>query len=288
MKDQGYVCDLYTERPRSFTEERQVEGLADNLDESTYSLNVVKIPLQLFRLSLLKSAPLALKNTFWLHPELLSYTSIGILESGVHPWVCDDPLFYRELVSKRLEPTSEEPCFKFYHLWGFHWPWDMTADAVYIKEGTEFGEQFKGDFFILQEFFNQLKELGLYKDATIIIVGDHPHHLGWRQPAEPRMIGCFVKLSGAEGTPIKYSNAPVSIENIRATCVEAAGGDTAPWGQTFSEVGEDDLGERYYYNRYVDENGKYYMAVFRVIGDANEGKNWALVELVPFDVKNWH
>ena len=285
IKDRGYISDIYTEKHHSYRDEKQLEGLADNIGESNYSLKTWKISLQLFRLSLLKSAPLSLKFIDMLYPDL-SYASVGTWKSGVKPYFSDDPLFYEELTSERLNVVSE-PRFAFIHLNGFHVPWTMNAKAQYVKEGVPGEEQFKGSFFIIAEYLNQLKELGLYKDATIIITGDHPHHRASQAPEKPMLVGLFVKPSGEEGTPLRYSTAPVSVENLRATCVEAAGGDKTPWGRTYFEVGEDEIIERHYYNRFTDEKGDHYMAHYRVIGDANKWENWELVEMVSIKPENW-
>lgn len=285
IKDQGYVSNIYTEKPHSFSEARQLEGIADNLGESVYSLKSWKIPLQLFRLSLLRSAPLSLKFVDILYPDL-SYTSIGTLESGVIPYWSDDPLFFEELIDEGLK-TVDEPHFIFYHLNGFHVPYNMDAKAQHVEGGVPEIEQFKGSFFILNEYFKQLKDHGLYKDATIIITGDHGLHNNYMEQNKPMLVGCFVKPAGEEGTPLRYSNAPVTILNIRATCVKAAGGDPTPWGQTYYEVAEDAVVERDYYSRFSDRRGNRFMAHYRITGDANNWNNWELIEMIPIIRENW-
>jgi hypothetical protein len=285
IRDQGYVCNIFTEKPLSFTDAEQLKGMADNLGESEYSLKTWKIPIQLFRLSLLRNAPLSLKFIDLLYPDL-SYTSIGTLESGDIPYLSDDPLFYEELANKRLK-TAQRPHFVFYHLNGFHVPYDMNSRAQHVEEGVSDIEQFKGSFFILNEYFKQLKELGLYKDATIIITGDHGRHVNYMALNTPMLVGCFVKPSGEEGTPLRYSNAPVTILNLRATCVEATGGDPTPWGQTFFQVPENSRIERNYYNRFADNKGRLFLAHYRIIGDAHDWNNWELVEMVPIIRENW-
>ena len=285
IQDQGYVCNIYIEKPHAYMEERQLEGLADNLKETPYYLKTWKIPVQLFRLSLLKSLPLSLKSLSWIYPDL-SFWGIGKWMDDNRPYWSDDPLFYEELTSKRLE-ASDGLHYIFIHLEGFHGPWTMNAQAQYVKEGVPYREQFKGSFFIVNEYLNQLRSLGLYKDATIIITGDHGEHTGHKALDKPMRVGLFVKPSGAEGTPLRYSNAPVSIRNLRATSVEAAGGDPTPWGKTYFEVGEDEVVERLYFNRFTDAKNNHYMACYRVVGDAKDWKNWELIEILQSKPENW-
>jgi hypothetical protein len=285
IQDRGYVCNLFIEKPHAYKKEIQLKGLADNLGESVYFLKTWKIPIQLFRLSLFKGFPLAFKSLPFLYPDI-SFWNMGDWKDGSMPYWSDDPLFYRGLATDGLEMTSE-PHFVFYHLDGFHTPWNMNSRAEHIEEGVPGEEQFKGSFFILDEYFRQLKEYGLYKDATIIITGDHAQHTGHKALDKPMLVGLFAKPSGEEGTPLRYSNAPVSIQNLRATCVKASGGDPMPWGRTYYEISEDDSAERYYFNRFTDTNNNHFMARYRVVGDARDWANWELLEIVPIDNKNW-
>ncbi|MCL2141219.1 MAG: hypothetical protein FWH42_06150, partial [Dehalococcoidia bacterium] len=177
---------------------------------------------------------------------------------------------------------------KWYHLDGSHPPWTMDEYGLYDKTGTSSLEQTSGCFNILYEFFNQMKELGIYKDATIIITGDHPSHDMLAVPERPMLTGLFVKPAGEEGSALRYSNAPVSIGNLRATCVQAVGGDSLPWGKTYFEVDETDQISRHYYHRFsTNGNREHYIADYRITGDARDWSNWVLVGLTPIDSKNW-
>jgi len=283
IRSQGFHSSLYAEPPYVYTREKQLEGLADNLDDGVFGINYLRASLQLFRLTLLKNAPLALKFPFWLHPDILSYRSIGVKVSGADPYWGDDPLFYHKLVNDGLRLTNE-PQFTYYHLNGSHSPWIMDANAQYVEKGAPLLEQTMGCFHILNEYFEQMKRLGIYEDATIIITGDHPVHHTDGLLEKPMLVGLFVKPSGSAGTPLQYNNAPVSLANMRATCVEAAGGDPTPWGRTYFDVAEGERSERYYYNRYSFRTGQgswdYLLAKYRIVGDARDWNNWELVEQI--------
>jgi len=281
IHDRGFTCNLYTEKPLSYWDESQLVAFTDNTGVGSFTLRVAKTPIQLFRLSLLKSAPLALKSLFWLHPEMLNVENIATWENGTVPYSCDDPRFYRELHDNRLSAHNDEPCFSFYHLFGFHAPYTMDAQARYVRGGTQDIEQFQGTFFIIDEYLEQMKEQGIYKDATIIITGDHPLHTSWQAPDEPMLVGLFVKPAGSEGSPLAYNNAPVALPNLRATCVEASGGDPRPWGKTYFEVEEGERTIREYYHLFTGEDKKSYMSHHRVTGDARNWDNWELVEIIP-------
>ena len=288
IHDQGYVCGLYMEKPYTYSDGRQFMGIADNLEASTFTINTPKIMEQLIRLSLLKSVPLSLKSQFWIHPVSFGLMGAGVKTDGADPYWSDDPKFYRQLKEERLKPESRSKRFSYYHLNGSHYPWFMDANAQHVDVETTGVEQTKGSFLILEEYFKQMKELGIYKDATIIITGDHPTHMSHKALDKPMLVSLFVKPSGEEGTPLRYNNAPVSIMNLAPTCVAAAGADGTRWGRTYFEVGESEVVERHYFNRFTAEDARtHYIAHYRIVGDARLWENWQLVEMVPYDTKYW-
>jgi len=285
LQDRGFTCNIYTEIGFSYRHERHFEGMASNLEESAFTFRPWRVPLQFFRLSLLKSAPLSLKNSKLLYPDL-SYTGVGHWEGGATPYTSNDPQFYSQLIGEGLRPVKG-PHFAFYHLTGFHYPWNMNARAELVAGEVDPKEQYLGSFFILEEYLEQLMALGLYEDATIIIIGDHPDHNANSVPTKPMLIGCFVKPSGAAGTPLQESSAPVSINNLRPTCVAAAGGNYRPWGQPYFEVAEDATVERHYYNRFTDDDFNHYLTHFIIHGDARVWENWEYIDTVPINAANW-
>jgi len=274
IRKQGYVCNLYLDKAYDYNEEEQIRRFSDNIAEGKDGVKVVKAPVQLFRLSLLRSAPLALKPNLWLYSDILGFESIGKDAGNPERYLINDPRFYRDLKSEGLT-TVDDPHFIFIHLQGFHAPYTMDAQAQRVRRGVEPEEQFLGSLLILEEYLGQLKERGLYKDATIFIIADHAEHSMFQLPEDVLLAGCFVKPAGAEGSPLRESEAPVTIENLRAACVAAAGGDSSQWGKTYSEVDESALLERPYYHLYSnqDENG-WYLAEFRIVGDPWDWNNW--------------
>ena len=277
IRRQGYSANLYMESPHCYSDGTQLSGLADNLHTVSYTINATTAVKQLIKMNLLKVAPHALKFRFWLYSDIFDY---AIEPSGPREaWIykTDDIRFYEE-IAQGLKVVNEPGHFTYYHLNGSHAPRIMNAQAQFVEGGVSPVEQTKGCFFILNEYFRQMKELGIYKDATIIITGDHPEHQMHKLLDKARPVGLFVKPSGSEGTPLQTRHAPVSIDNLRATCVQGAGGDADKWGRTYFEIGENEAIVRYYHHRYTATDGIHYTAVFRIAGDATDWKNWELVE----------
>lgn len=286
IREQGFSSDLYMEKWFTYTDHTPLDDYADNLDNSPYTVDLPKVLSNLTQLTLLKSSPLALKSLFPVNPDAFNITNTVIVEDESEPFAADDVTFYNDLKSNKLSVSEESKRFAYYHLNGSHYPWYVNADVEAIEEQTTPEEQTKGAFKIVYEYLDQMREQGLYENATIIITGDHPYHMAWVPPEEPILTGLFVKPAGNQESPLKLSNAPVTVENLRATCVKAAGGDHTAWGKSYFELAEDEDVVRDYYNRYSNDTDQAKIAHFQITGDARDWKNWTLVETISYDPAN--
>lgn len=84
-----------------------------------------------------------------------------------------DTLFIRDLQTNgRVE--AKRPTFKFYHLAGSHVPFDMNDKGLHIPTSFDNYEMMlKYKARLLQQLFVELKKLGVYSDATIVVLSDH-------------------------------------------------------------------------------------------------------------------
>ena len=158
----------------------------------------------------------------------------------------------------------------------------MKADGTASGTETTVTEQTIGSFTNLIGIFSRMKELGIYDDATIIITGDHGAAMNDYKPLiKATRIGLFYKPSGASGTPLQYSKAPVSVKNIPATLAKAIGAEYSSFGTPLDEVSEDADITRIYYKSVCDENYvETQVCVYEVTGDAADFENWVLVDTV--------
>jgi arylsulfatase A-like enzyme len=139
--------------------------------------------------------------------------------------------------------------------------------------------QTKGSFRVTYELIDQLKELGLYENSTIIITGDHGYSLDFEANeyaplSEPVVTACFVKLAAASEEPLEVSMAAVDDDNMRATIIQAAGGDSSAYGPTYAEAHDPNVPRRYITSSTDDK----FLEVFDVIGDANDWSSWHLLK----------
>jgi len=161
----------------------------------------------------------------------------------------------------------------------------MSADVQRVAEAdTDIVQQTMGCFRILFRYLDDLRAAGLYDSTTVVVTGDHgiQEPAGVRELTHPINPGLFVKPTGTGDAPLARSGAPVSIENLRATLIEQAGGDPAPYGQTYFQVPADSTApRRYYWLRPPFGGDPSFASVFDIVGDASDWSSWHLVDRIP-------
>ena len=236
-----------------------------DLDIASETLNVHPVsraPLDVWRTficmeqcALYREAPWALKPMFWyytsdLNNRMIADSGTGNLDDSLYE--LDDATILALVREQGLEANDESPtgAFRFIHLFGPHFPFSVDEEGNDV--GTNQSDQIaqaKGSMKVVTEYMNQLKELGLYDEATIVVTADHGI---WylvddppREPVSPIMLVKPSKTATDTRQPAQISDMPVSHEDLHPTIIAAMGGDSAEYGTTFFEVADPDR-VRYY------------------------------------------
>ena len=238
LKNQNYAVDLYTER---YYVGESAKGYIDNYVDGSYQVSsYIGLTQKFSQFVLYKYAPHILKQFFWLYTaefnEYIANTAYTI----------DDSEFYRTISEDRLE-TVDGNVMKFFHLKGAHAPYSMNEYAQAVESSTRV-EQAKGDLYIVEEYLNQMKELGVYDNSMIIVTADH----GDRESYSQSIL--LVKGRNAVGAYTE-NDAPVSHNDFHATLFDYLGVDM---GDTFFEVPENEPRERTFYICFQG-SGTFYM-----------------------------
>lgn len=223
-----------------------------------------------------KLAPFIAKNMYW-------YATSDIVSTmeNSNIFLDDNYSFYQDLRQNRIKinkTTGMSGVFRFYHLDGAHTPCTMTEEFEKVKE-TDRMSQAKGSMKIVYEYINQLKQLGLYDDATIIITADHGQNTmlddannleGFDTTSNPILL---VKMKNQKEGGI--SKAPVSHNEFAATVIQAIGGNSSTYGRTFDQISEsENLKREFIYRRHNDIPYRRY----EISGDVRNINNWVLAE----------
>lgn len=179
----------------------------------------------------------------------------------------DDEWFYEMLASQKLGLTEVNSAFRFYHLGSCHL--NLTNPEPYGIRSFE----------IIYDYLEQMRSLGIYDNATIIITTDHGSSGGGntldlpQQTAVPLLL---VKPAGDFNKEVKISLAPVSHTDFIPTILDGFSLDYSDYGQTVFDIQESDLRDRYYYYSalYSDKDGEVELREYKVSGDARYTENY--------------
>ena len=177
--------------------------------------------------------------------------------------------------------------FRFIHVKGAHDRYKLNENAEYLEtpisaEDGGLEKTAAGSMKLVSDYLKALNDLGLYKDATVIITADHGNaHVIESDDDTARNVNpiMFFKPAGAGyDQPFKTSNARVSHDDIFPTVIRALGGDYTKFGRCLDEIGENEDRTRYFYwvFRDLDEPNilTYYHKEYAVTGDARDNANW--------------
>ena len=280
LKKNQYTTKFYMSDYYAYGNLSDLEGVADNIyhEELNTSIDKVGMLQKMAQFSAYRYMPHLFKQYFWFSSD--TFDNLVVVHNETKPYKTDDLHFYNELKNKKLTIQDESNNFIYLHLNGCHAPYIMN-EYVESEEDATLVQQTKGAFRILQEYMNQMKELGVYDDATIIITGDHGKSEDVGPLSTYKTTGLFVKPAGSHGEALKISNKPVSHENFEATILQDAGIPHENFGRSIWEIGEnEDIVRRFLYQVTGDEHR---LEEWEIRGNANNFDNWRHVKDHPLE-----
>lgn len=282
IQSKNYTIDFYTDISCMFGSGKTVKKYVSNLSCNGSKLNQTRLIQNLTDLSAYRYVPAALKPYFWCYTDDIND---GIYTNGSTYQI--DETKYDQL--ENFTVTGDTNYFKYYHFMGSHTPYTLNEDGTKAVGMTNVISQTKGNFNILFRAFDKMKKLGIYKNTTIIILGDHGEPVSDSKPMQKaNRIGFFYKPAGSEGTPLKTSHAPISFRNMPATFAKACGvKDYAKYGKPIDEVGENDSVVRYFYKCTVEGSVEKTVYTYQITGDAADFKNWKIIKVAPAKYSFW-
>ena len=286
-----YSINIYTDHYYGYEDARHLEEYVAN-SSAVNHFNIVDKPLLSFdmtRLSLFRFLPVATKNLIGniSTPDFEKYVSYDTEYPKYESY--DMKAVYDYMGENPLKTFSTKNNFTFLHIAGCHMPskYDENFGAPTRDEQYDAVIAMKQSFKIINRYIDQLKELGLYEDATIIITGDHGWHGGSdttipTESGSPLITALFVKESGSAGTPLITSSAPVMQGDIIPTILASEGiKSSTDLGKSVFEIPEDQPRVRRYNFQslqYTEGALDYEVFEYEIVGRARDLKNWTIVD----------
>lgn len=250
LQDKGYTCRIFTDMSTfNWLGYNRLQEKFSNIEENpdhTTDINSWEITERMWKASAYRLFPMALKRFFLITTgEFDGLVTVG--EQSVNG-IDDDAEFYRKVREENVYTESTEGDFIIQHFLGMHsFIMDKSGsrDAGYSMEDAAYG-----NLYGVAGYIKELKRLGVYEAATIIVTADHGVHesLDGLQPV------FFIKEPYASHDRMEVSAAPVSVGELIPTIAYNLGEDTEGYGNTIYDYSEGEERERVVYLRRYDEN----------------------------------
>ncbi len=278
LKNDGYAVKIYTQKFYSYRGGTALYGIADNLTVAQ-GYEVVDRPglvAKMLMLSAYKWSPTVLKDTLSISSK--SFSGDIRLKGDGELYDSNDPYVCATIMDDGLTLDTNGKSFTFIHLSGCHPPYNMDENCNWTyEENTSVEQHLRGCMKMIYSYIGEMKRLGVYDDATIVITGDHPAALSdYNVPWQPRLTALFVKPAGSSGTPLEYSKAQVSQENLIPTLIKSAEVRTDnEYGRGYFDIPEDETTVRHHKFQICGEDNSDVSIVDMVVsGDGTDFSNW--------------
>lgn len=302
LKENGYNVNLLIDNLTTYSSVAQLKDQCDNIrqcSEDNIRYNYFGnwgIVQSLTKISLAKLSPYAVKSLYTvgmganLSSDFVKYKTPIDDQMPMATDVESDLRFNDYIRSHPLNADSDKKVFNYTHLNGAH---NRSSDLVALydttgKEPIERVETLRGDLEIVFYYMEQMKELGVYDNSTIVILGDHG-----RPPVEleaekkdylssPIMTSLLVKPKNAESVPLAInSEAELTNDFFPASILEYAGIDHEKFGYSYNDVITQDLHPERWLQAYVFKGYGRLSAktLYKITGDARDFDNWEAQEM---------
>ena len=263
LHEAGYKVNVYAVEPVLFTTSHGlslVNGKVDNLtsESSARHIDYDLLDKTLLEMACYRFMPDYFKPNF--DVPNTQYATIVTYPTNKINYL--NPDFYADLVDKKLSVNNEEKYVTFYHLNGIH---ELINDenCNRVDDSGSYRATMKGIWVMLDEYLNQMKELGIYDNSTIIVTSDHGAE------AHPQSI-FFIKEANERHAEMKVTNAPITLNELVPTIAKITTGESDYLGKTIYDFNENEMRERTLYIRTTDNT---LPSVKRWDGSDNEGSN---------------
>lgn len=269
----GYLVDLYTDGNMYLAD--SVKPLLNNYRSTDLvKIHYLDLAKRIYQFVGCRYFPQALKPYVWLDGTEFSRIKTSVVGFEMFDIKKNRDSFFDALKHNGLSIDTKSR-FKFYHLWWTHFPYHFDETGVYDENSqTTALQAAMGSLTVLDDYFEQLRKLGLYNDALIIVVADHGYYRSEGSVTNPLLL---IKPRGSHGE-LKTSSQPVSQLDIVPTIAQYAGINVNnKYGISALEKKADGTPDRRFYSYILNDPRK--------TGPDSEGKMYA-TEFMFSDITN--
>ncbi len=252
LTDNGYDISIYTEAIGCFPE--RIRRMATNYRESPKRFYNMRTCIAiLYRTAGCVYFPDIVKPYIWL--DDVEIANAATTDGAIIPYNDANGHFKEELDKNGITVRENSKEYKMIHLRGVHEPFYVDEGGDTSPEHWDWKVTTKGCARILEDYFDRLKDAGVYDDTVIIVTGDHGYHHTYGVLSNPAFL---IKYKGSHGA-VKTNSDEAGLVNFTATIADLAGiDDTTRYGISVRDINENTRFDRYYYGDTFNRAGNSY------------------------------
>lgn len=254
------------------------------------AMDVPATAVSLLRCALYRDLPWLAKPLVWFYTDEVNRSMFGSgrAASDKTPYLMDDGSLLSRLCTEGLSTNDQDASYRYIHVIGAHDPFSLDRNGEEVGVGNSNPlDQAIGSMKIVETYINELKQLGVYDQTTVIVTTDHG---SWwcqegeiDQPKSPIVLfKSAASVAGGRDNPLAVSESPVSAGDILATVEEVIGApNSASFGESLVDKVEDGSryrkGEqtRYFYMTTSDGVHDQKIQKYAINGDARDLCSWS-------------
>jgi hypothetical protein len=247
--------------------------------------NTNLLTMLMYKFTAVRYFPVALKQHVWFYSEEFEngrFCKINDVPFAYLEKQSRDLDFYKGLTSNGFELINNKNAFRFYHLKGIHYPYNLN-DKLELIEGNYSEDnlygQAKATLKIAHSLIEQVKKAGVYDQTTIIIAADHGRVSNRRMALDYMSPLMLVKFPRVNQEAMAISNAPVTNGDIAHTILSLVGRQGDGEAKSILDITEGEQRTRVYYaSSHFEKTRKqgYFQDFYEYITNesANDMKAW--------------
>lgn len=249
LQNKGFEINLFVLAKEITRNLGDIQKYVSNLKNQSYDFEIDKAALKkLFMLSCYRYLPISLK------PFFVIYTADIANITTAQNAIKDQWDFVYKFNEKDLEFGDRDKIFNFYYLQGCHSPLIMDEKGmIHVDSKTSSTQQTAGFLNMIAQYMDQMKNLGVYDDATIIILADHGNNWNWNYDPLPFF---WIKQPNQSFDEIQINHAPITTQiHTLPTIAQILDLSDYDFGETVFDVDQNAVIDRY--ARYVGIDDSY-------------------------------
>jgi len=300
LRDNGFSTNLYIDMNATYGNLSNIENRTDNL-KSEFSIvaNFRGIVRMAGLTSFGRLAPYLLKDVFLtplgftINDGLMGFDVSEIDELEVFSYGVSHSNDFRffDYIRRNELTLSDKKMFFVYHMIGSHQQFDResTANGYFFDDesgelvhGGNYIESTRACLIILNTYFDKMRELGVYDNSTIVLIGDHGRLA--ERGSEAFTTALLIKPGGASGALIAENGSELSHMYFSAGILDFAGLPHSDFGISYNDIIQGlpplvrikyDTGN--WWRERETTQQIHFNGFYEISGDANDFSNWKFI-----------